>query len=392
MTATLNLLAAGGAGSTYTTRSGTYTADANGLIYGVATGGYGLTDLINSGCIPLAFNASANFRDLLDGGDFTVAPWQRNIPGLASGGAIVTPITNTATYFADRWFHVAGASGSVTPSKVTDTSIAGYNAALKVQRTAANTDTTLIQTGQILEGADSIRAQGQYLTFSILAKAGANFSAAGGTLTASIVGGTGSNQSAANLTAGSWTGQVTLATQAFSLINGYQRFVLTTLAPVPSTITELAVLLNFTPVGTAGADDSFSLLDTQLELGSAATPWERRDVQVELEICQRYAWVIAEPASGVVVASGSVSAANTEIFYLALPVQMYKAPAVSTSVGSFKVNSSTGGVVAATGLTGNATHTATTVGLTATGTATAGQAALLQGGGGSGYILVSADL
>ena len=389
--ATVNFLAPA-PGATFSTRSGNYTADSNSLISNVAITGSSIIDLLAEGCIPLAFNASANFRDLLDGGDFTVAPWQRNVAGLASAGAIASAITNTATYFADRWFHVAGASGSVTPAKVTDTAVAGYNVALKVQRTAANTDTTAIQTGQILEGGDSIRCQGQYLTFSILAKAGANFSAAGNTLTASIVGGTGSNQSAANLIAGSWTGQATLATQAFTLTNGYNRFVVTTTAPVPATITELAVLLSFTPVGTAGTDDSFSLLDTQLELGSVATPWERRDVQVELEICQRYAWVIAEPASSVVVASGSVSASNTEIFYLALPVQMWKAPAVTAVVGAFKVNSSTAGVVAATGLTGNATHTSTTVGLTSTGTGTAGQAALLQGGGGSGYVVVSADL
>lgn len=374
--------------ASYNTRSGIFTADINSLIYNVPVNGTADIDLVNSGCIQLPFHPGANFRDLLDGGDFTVAPWQRNIPGIASSGALSTAITSTPTYFADRWFHVGGASSSIVPSKVSDTSYPGYNVALKVQRSTGS-DTTMIQTGQILESVDSIRTQSQYLTFSILAKAGANFS--GGALTMSIVGGAGTNQSAAMLAAGTWSSQTTLATQAVTLTGNYQRYTLTTSAPVPSTITQLAVLLNFTPSGTAGTDDSFYLLDTQLELGSLASPWERRDVQVELEICQRYAWVIAEPASPIPVASGNVTAANTESFILTLPVQMYKAPAVSVSVGSFKVNSATAGVVAATTLAGNSTHTVTIIGLSAAGTGTAGQAATLQGGGGSGYILASAD-
>jgi hypothetical protein len=61
------------------------------------------------------------------------------------------------------------------------------------------------------------------------------------------------------------------------------------------------------------------------------------------------------------------------------------------TVGSFKVNSSGGGVVAATGLTGNATHTQNAIGLNATGTGTAGQGAQLQGGGGAGFIQANAD-
>lgn len=159
----------------------------------------------------------------------------------------------------------------------------------------------------------------------------------------------------------------------------------------PLRVKTIGVLVSFTPTGTAGSDDSVILNGIQLEIDVSASVFEHRDVQVELEIAQRYAWVIAEPAAGVVVGTGSVSASNTEIFYLAAPVQFYKAPTITTSVGSFKSNSSTAGTVAATGLTGNATHTVNTIGLTATGTGTAGQSALLQGGGGSGYIIASAD-
>lgn len=375
--------------SYFKTRSATaYQADANGVISNVAIGN-DVADLVSSGAVPLAAHPSPNFRNLLDGADFTIAPWQRNVAGLASAGAIATPIANTATYFADRWFHIGGASSSITPSKVTDTAFPGFSTALKVQRTAANTDTTAIVTAQVLESVDCIRAQGQFMTFSILAKAGANFS--GGTLTISIVGGTGANQSAANLAAGSWTGQTTLATLAVTPNLNYQRFAVSTASLVPATITEIGVLVTFTPTGTAGADDSFSMLMAQLELGSAASPWERRDVQVELEICQRYAWIVAEPASGVFVASGNMTSTTNASLIVPLPVQMWKAPAASVTLGTIKV-AAAGTSYTPSALVGNATHIPTVIGLSATvAGGTAGQGVTLQGGGGSGYIVISAD-
>jgi hypothetical protein len=374
-------------GRSYQTRGSTYTADVNGMIYGVPVQGFDQGDLVDDGAVPVVLVPNANFRNLIDGGDFTVNPWQRNVPGLASAGAIASAITNTATYFADRWFHVGGASSSITPSKQTNTTVVGFANSLRVQRTAANTDTTAISTGHVLETADCYRLQGQTVTLSFWAMSNANYS--GGVLTVKIVSGTGTNQSAANLVSGSWTGQANAVNSTVTLTGTMQRFQVS--GVIPAAATQVGVLFQWTPVGTAGTTDAIELIGVQLEIGSVAGPFEFRDVQVELEICQRYAWVIPEPASGVVIGAGSVSATNTEIWYLATPVQMRTAPTVTTSVGTFKTNSSTGGVAAATGLTGNATHTANVIGLTATGTGTAGQAALLQGGGGTGYIVASAD-
>src|SRR5271166_946643 len=86
-----------------------FQADGNGLISNVVMGMQAL-DLLQSGCVPLAFNPFANFRNLIDGGDFSINPFQRNIPGLASGGVIVTPVAATPTYFADRFFAAGGAA------------------------------------------------------------------------------------------------------------------------------------------------------------------------------------------------------------------------------------------------------------------------------------------
>ena len=376
----------------FTTRfGGPFTADANAMIYNVPAGEAAL-GLLEGGCAPLSFNPSAVYRDLLDGGDFTVAPWQRNIPGLASGGVIASAITTTPTYFADRWFHVAGAGG-ILVSKVTDASVPGYNVGLKTQRQSGSTDTTLIQTGQVMESPDVVRTQGQYLTLSVLVKAGANFSGAG--LNLNIIGSSGVNQSSANLVAGSWTAQATLATSLTALTPGYQKITLTTNSPVPASVNQLAVTFTYTPTGTAGADDSFTILDTQLELGTYASPFERREAQVELELAQRYAAVFAEPASGVFVGAGNLTSATNASIILPLPVQLWRAPVLTglgaVSLGTFKVAAG-GTVYTPSALAGNANHTPLIVGLTATiSGGTTGQGVTLQGGGGSGYVVASAD-
>ena len=98
--------------ASFVTRNGSFQADGNALISNVGVGAQAL-DLLTSGCVPLAFNPFANFRNLIDGGDFSINPFQRNIPGLASGGVIATPISATPTYFADRFF----AAGSARPRR-----------------------------------------------------------------------------------------------------------------------------------------------------------------------------------------------------------------------------------------------------------------------------------
>ena len=336
--------------------------------------------------LPAPTAAYSNPRNLIDGGDFTTNPWQR---GTVQSAAV----TNTVAYMADRFFTVGGGSGSqINWSRQADNAVAGFSQALRWQRQAANTDVNKIYFGQVLETADSIRAQGQFLTLQMWNKCGANFLASSSSFTAQIIYGTGTDQSAASLVAGTWTGYTVAASATITPTTVDQLSTLSTAAVIPATATQVGVLFSYTPSGTAGANEYLQFKGFQLEIGPEATTFEHTDVQIVLEICQRYAYVINEPNSGVIVGTGSVSASNTELFYLALPVQMRTAPTVTVpAVGSFKVNSASGGLVAATGLTGNATHTVNAIGLTATGTGTAGQAAMLQGGGGAGQVIASAD-
>ncbi len=321
----------------------------------------------------------ANFRNFIDGGDFTINPWQR--------GTSFTGIANTLTYTADRWFAVGGASSSISVSQQAISAVSGIADALQFGRASTNTNTAALTLGQVLETLDSIRAQGQQLTVSFWAKPGANFSAA--SLGVQLVSGTGTNQSAANLVAGSWTNQANLINAAQAL-NGLQRYEFT--GTVPAACAQLGLLFSYTPVGTAGAADYVQIAGVQVELGNAAGPFEHRDVQVELEICQRYFFEIGEPGSGVVVGAGMIAGTNAEIIFIPLPVQMRAAPTVTVSAGSFKFNVAGSATAVGAGFAAGSTHTPNYISVVGTATATSGQATLLQGGGGSGYVQASADL
>ena len=166
--------------ASFVTRNGAFQADANGLISNVSAGAQAL-DLLEAGCVPLAFNPFANYRNLIDGGDFSINPFQRNVPGLASGGVIATPIASTPTYFADRFFAVGAASSAILTAAVSDTSIPGFNQSLKVSRQSGNSSVAPINLGQVVETFNSLRCQNQTVTLSFWARAGASYS--GGALT-----------------------------------------------------------------------------------------------------------------------------------------------------------------------------------------------------------------
>ena len=183
---------------------------------------------------------------------------------------------------------------------VADVSVPGFNQSLKISRQAGNANLAAINVGQAIETFDALRCQGQTVTLSFWAKAGANYS--GGLLNVKAISGAGVNQSAASLIAGTWTGQSAVISAQQALSSAMTRYQFT--GAVPLNTTQLGILLSFAPSGTAGADDSISINGVQLEIGASASPFERIDAQVVLEICQRYAWAISEPAAGVVIGAG----------------------------------------------------------------------------------------
>lgn len=342
-------------------------------------------------------NAPFDFKNLLHGGDFTVNPWQR--------GTSFTGISNTLTYTADRWAALGGASSSISVSRQAVTDSTGYAYALRFGRAASNTDTAAISLAQAAEAASCYRFRGKQMILRLRVLAGANFSATTG-LVATVHTGTATTGTTAQLLAGTWTGQATAGTGTFLAPSASTPTDYFVLANIPTTASQIGVTLSYTPVGTAGANDwvQFYVADMQAAgpgiasgasqtvlQGYCAAP-ERRSAALEQWICQRFAWVINEPASGVVVGNGMMSATNVQLVAIPTPVTMFKAPTLTLSAGTFKFNIAGTATAVGAGFAAAAGQTANCIQIAGAVTATVGQATQLQGAGGSGYIWASADI
>lgn len=201
--------------------------------------------------------------------------WQR-------GTSIGIAASNNG-YGADRFALTTGASQACTISQVAGLTNTSQWAA-KVQRNAAQTGTTVLVYEQPLELADIIRLRGQIMTVSFTAKAGANWSPASGTLSCTIAAGTGTAARRGNA---AYAGETVPLTFNNNLTGSAVRYTGIS-AAIPLSATQLSIYWSWTPVGTAGADDSFSIDDIQFEIGGVATTFEFADTTLELARCKRY--------------------------------------------------------------------------------------------------------
>jgi hypothetical protein len=328
-----------------------------------------------------AYLLQSNFINLIDGGDFTTNPWQR-------GTSQAADIANTVTYMADRFFTVGGASSAINWSKQADTGIAGFSQALRWQRKSANTDTAVINMGQVMETADSIRCQGQSVTLSFYVKCGANFLASSATFTVKVISGTSTDDTAANMVAGSWSGQANVINTTVAPTTSDVLVTLT--GSVGATATQLGLLISYTPSGTAGANEWLQFKGFQLEIGNTFSVFEHRDVEVELSLCQRYYFQLNE-VNGAFYAVGGVTGSNTQVYTIGCPTTMRAAPTVTVTTGGFSVVIDGAGATAVVSFAAG-THTTQIINLTAGNTVSAAAHNLvLKGTNTTGKITASAD-
>lgn len=183
---------------------------------------------------------------------------------------------------ADRWNwnRQGGITGCTLSQQAGVSPTALFGA--RMQRDSGNTSVQPILYTQSLESRDCYKARGKTVTLSLKAIAGANFSGASGNFFAQIWYGTGTDENVAiGYTGGAIGGTVTgVATGA---LGNYS-----VSAAIPLTATEIGVVIQYTPVGTAGANDWLQVEELQLEIGSVATPFAHRIYANELMMCQRY--------------------------------------------------------------------------------------------------------
>ena len=122
---------------------------------------------------------------------------------------------------ADRWGVYANSVTGRTISRQT-AGLAGFTYSQRVQRDSGNTNTQNTQLVQIIESPIATSLQGQYVTVSFWAKAGANYSVGSSNITVVLYAGTGTDQ---NPYTTGYTGQTTPISTSQAITTSWARIV-----------------------------------------------------------------------------------------------------------------------------------------------------------------------
>jgi hypothetical protein len=225
--------------------------------------------------------------------------WQR---GTSIAGA------GFKNYTADQWtlFRAETTISRQVTNDTTNLPFIQYCA--RVQRDSGTTGTSVNLLQNTLETINSIPYAGKTVTYSFYARKGANYSNASDNLVSAIYSGTGTDQALID----GFTGSAIVVQGTATLTTTWQRFSYT--GTVASNATELGVQFNFTPSGTAGANDYYEVTGVQLDIGNVALPFRTYagTIQGELAPCQRYyLYKSANEFSGV-FSSSSTAYLSTE--------------------------------------------------------------------------------
>lgn len=246
----------------YTPAAGALTA-APGQVVQSAVWDAIFTDMTSSFTAAMqALQSTYGQRNII-GANGGMEVWQRG----AGGSASFALNASTTAYTADRWYLNTGANQASTVTQVAGIAT-GSRWAAAVQRNNAQTGTTLMSFGFPLDSDECAMIAGNLVALSFVAKAGANWSPASGNLVATLNVGTGSP---VKFTTGSYTGASTPINATQAITGTATRYVFISSAVVPANATQAEVTFSWTPVGTAGAADTVTIDDVQLEIIPNAT-------------------------------------------------------------------------------------------------------------------------
>jgi hypothetical protein len=348
------------------------TAVSEGMV-SYRTDGKALELYANSAWTPVSQN-----RNILLNSAFDI--WQRGTSFSHTGPSVI--------YMADRWgaYRAGFAAGSSSSRQASG--LTGFQYSARIQRDSGNTSTATLFFTQALETINSLPFAGQTMTFSFYARAGANFS--GSALASNFVSGTGTDQT---MWAG-FTGYQNITSISSVISTSWQRFTFT--GTVPTNSTQLAVLFNYAPSGTAGANDWFEVTGVKVELGAVATPFVRATttLQGELAACQRYyTRFSASAAYSSLSLQGFAASTTLALVRTQLPVTMRVAPTAIdfSTLGVLQTN----GVdiaVSAAALSGRTTANSVEIETTSTGLTADRGYALIARNSATAFIGFSAEL
>ena len=309
----------------------------------VANGGTGVTASTGASSVVLRDASQSinvantfGFKNRIINGAMSI--WQRNA---------TLSTNNTQGYYLDRMWGFSS-STVATYTQGSSSGLTGFPYFSRAQRTAGNTGTNGVFMGQIIESNNLQDLQGQSVTVSFWARAGANYSPVGNTLTVLLRTGTVADQGLNVLISG-WTGAVD-QTSNVTLTTSWQYFSKT--FTVASNVQEIASFFQASTTGTAGANDYYDITGFQLEKGTTATSFDYRPYGTELALCQRY--YLSAPANSIIFNPASYNSAQFPVTMRATPT-VTVTPAAGSTTG---ITASTYGFYATNTLLSNAAYTA----------------------------------
>ena len=243
------------------------------------------------------------FKNGVINGDMRINQRKTSSTGWSTGS---TPASTgsaeaTTTYVADRFsvYRDGFVTGALCACRVittvpntnvqfTDSGIVNYS---QVGRKSGDTGTANINMRYAFEMADSYKYYGKTVTLSFYYSTGANFS--GSSLNCAILLGfnPGLQRGASAYT--------TLSTTVAASSSYIRASFTTTIPTMTANIYYMGLSFSYTPSGTAGTNDWFSITGVQLEKGSSATEFEYRPYVIEYQLCRRYC-VYCKPGTWLV--------------------------------------------------------------------------------------------
>lgn len=202
----------------------------------------------------------------LIGGKADTNLWQ-----VATTGASVT---TTLSYGGpDMWAYWSGTNTAMTLSKVTTAAAlpVGSRNVFRMQRTSGQTGVVQMCAANEISTINASGLQGLTVEADLNVYTGANFSGTG--MTAYIVTGTAADEGTVNLAfglnaggggSGGWTGQANATAAVIPLAAVSTAYRVAAVATIPAAALEAAVVICYTPVGTAGTTDALYFDNVQL--------------------------------------------------------------------------------------------------------------------------------
>jgi hypothetical protein len=267
------------------------------------------------------------FRNRIINGSFAVA--QRGTSFTSTGSA-----NNDDTYNLDRWYVLSDGNDAVDITQATDVPTgAKYSIGLDVE-----TVNKKFGIAQIIENINCFDAIGGNVTLSF--KARVTSTSKLDNVKCAVVAWSGTADSVTSDIISAWgvegTNPTLIANATYE--NSPANLNVTTSwatysvsAAVDTASTSNIIVFIWSDVTDTTAGDFLYITNVQLEVGSVATPFERRDYGRELAMCQRYFFAVTS-ATDNPVSVGYTTTASNFLTTLRYPVVMRAAPALSSNL------------------------------------------------------------